>query len=174
VLGLCELERGLSLRPDNLVGGVEALRERLHGLGLAESAAVFRVTEFDREREQRARTLWDGEALNQHYRETREQLDSWLGRADELELEVAAREGFLLGDRAIRSLVFDPLLPSPLVDVRARRAFVSSVQRFDRAGHRIWQQLNAAPESATSSASNLRSSGQPRASNLRSRPARIH
>jgi phenylacetic acid degradation operon negative regulatory protein len=150
VLGLRELERGLSLRPNNLLGGVEALRERLHVLGLDTSASVFRVTDFDLEREQKVRALWDGKALDHHYREARQQLDNWLARADELELEVAARESFLLGDTAIRSLVFDPLLPSPLVDVRARRAFLGSVLRFDRAGHRIWRRMNAAPGAAAS------------------------
>jgi phenylacetic acid degradation operon negative regulatory protein len=60
------------------------------------------------------------------------------------------RQSFLLGDAAIRSLVFDPLLPAPLVDVRARRAFVASVKRFDRAGQKVWRSLRAEPLASTS------------------------
>lgn len=141
LLGLRELERGLFLRPDNLVGGVEAVRARLYKLGLEAEAAVFVARGLDPAREQRARALWDGAALTRGYREMRQRLEDWLARAEELEPEVAARESFLLGHEAIRQLVFDPLLPAPLVDTEARHAFTETVRRFDRAGHRIWQQL---------------------------------
>lgn len=142
LLGLRELDRGLHVRPDNLAGGVAGVRERLRKLGLDPDAAVFVAHDFDEEREQRARKLWNGRALSKSYRETRLKLEAWLARADQLEPEVAARESFLLGDKAIHQLVFDPLLPEPLVDVKERRAFVDAVLRYDRAGHAIWQRLH--------------------------------
>lgn len=145
LLGLRELDRGLYVRPDNLVGGVEAVRARLLKLGLDADAAVFVASGFDAEREARARALWDGKALTASYRTTRKKLEYWLARADALPPETAARESFLLGNAAIRQLVFDPLLPAPLVDVDERRAFVDAVQRYDRAGHAIWQNLHLAP-----------------------------
>jgi len=138
MLGLAELERGLHLRPDNLVGGALAVRERLLKLGLAQDAALFVAKDFDSARERRARALWDGKGLTRHYRRTRARLEDWLARAGGFELEVAARESFLLGNDAIRDLVFDPLLPAPLVEVEARRAFVDAVVRFDAAGRAIW------------------------------------
>lgn len=144
LLGLRELERGLFLRPDNLAGGVAAARERLCKLGLEREATVFLAQDFDAGHEQRARALWDGAALDRIYRETRQRLEAWLERADGLEPDVAARESFLLGNEAIRQLVFDPLLPAPLVDVTARREFATSVRRFDEAGRRIWQRLVSA------------------------------
>lgn len=153
MLGLRELERGLYVRPDNLVGGVIALRERLHGFGLDADAAVFRVSDFDAAREQKARALWDGKALNKHYRDTRKTLETWMARADELEPEVAARESYLLGNDAIRSLVFDPLLPAPLVDAEARHAFIDTVRRYDRVGRDIWRQLRLIPTTAPTTAS---------------------
>ena len=141
LLGLRELDRGLYLRPDNLAGGVDAARERLFKLGLEPAAAVFVAQGLDAGREQRARALWDGAALDRGYRETRRRLDDWLTRADALELEVAARESFLLGNDAIRQLVFDPLLPAPLVDADARHAFIDAVVRFDAAGQAIWNRF---------------------------------
>lgn len=141
LLGLRELDRGLFLRPDNLVGGVAGVRERLHKLGLEEDAAVFLASELDRGRDQRARALWDGKALTRSYRQSRQQLEKWLARAGELELDVAARESFLLGSDAIRQVVFDPLLPEPLVASDERRAFVATVLEFDRAGRDIWRQI---------------------------------
>jgi phenylacetic acid degradation operon negative regulatory protein len=141
MLGLAELERGLHLRPDNLAGGVAAVRERLVKLGLEQDAAVFVAKDFDAAREQRARALWDGDALTRRYRKTSRRLDDWLARARTFEPEVAARESFLLGNDAIRELVFDPLLPAPLVDAAARRAFVDAVLRFDAAGREIWNRF---------------------------------
>lgn len=148
LLGMRELDRGLHVRPDNLVGGVGAVRARLLKLGLDTDAAVFVARDFDAVRERRARALWDGKALNKGYRETRRRLEDWLARAGKLAPDVAARESFLLGNDAIRQLVFDPLLPAPLVDVDARSAFVDTVQQFDRAGHAIWQHLRLQPVDA--------------------------
>lgn len=145
MLGFRELDHECFVRPDNLVGGVEAVRERLYKLGLDSAAAVFLANGFDAEREKRARALWDGAALTRSYRRTREQLERWLARADELEPEVAARESFLMGGGAIRQLVFDPLLPDPLVDAAERRAFVETVRRYDTAGHAIWRRLRLLP-----------------------------
>ncbi len=143
LLGFCELDRGLFVRPDNLVGGVANVRERLLKLGLDRDAAVFLAKSFDPDRDARACRLWDGKALTKSYIQTREQLEKWLSRAPELDLELAARECFLIGNRAIRMVVFDPLLPDPLVDVSERRAFVDTVLRYDQAGHAIWQQFLA-------------------------------
>ncbi len=141
MLGLRELDRGLFLRPDNLAGGVEAVRERLLRLGLQSEAAVFVAHDFDSIRARRAVALWNGRALTLAYRETRARLEGWLARAGALALEVAARESFVLGDAAIRQLVFDPLLPAPLIDVDARRDFLGAVLRFDAAGHAIWHRF---------------------------------
>src|SRR5690606_7410761 len=133
LLGLRELDRGLYLRPDNPAGGVAAARERLLKLGLRPGAAGFGAKALAPERERRAAAMWDGAALTRAYRDTRAQLEAWLATAGSLGPEAAARESFLLGNDAIRQLVFDPLLPDPLVDVAARRAFVDTVVRFDAA-----------------------------------------
>lgn len=145
MLGLRELDRGLHVRPDNLVGGVGEVRSRLHRLGLDEAAAVFVATDFDTSRESRARTLWDGRALTRGYRSTRRRLERWLDRAGSLDPRAAAREAYLLGNEAIRLLVFDPLLPAPLVDVDERRAFAQAVRRHDEAGRACWRRLHLVP-----------------------------
>ena len=144
MLGLRELDRGLHVRPDNLVGGVAEVRERLHKLGLDDAAAVFVATQFDPAREARACRLWDGSALTRTYRTTRRGLEKWLAGAATLEPENAAREAYLLGNEAIRLLVFDPLLPEPLVDVAERRAFTAAVLRHDEAGRACWRRLHLA------------------------------
>jgi len=52
-------------------------------------------------------------------------------------------ESFKLGGRVIRELVGDPLLPEPLLPVAERRALVTALRRYDRAGRRIWASFMA-------------------------------
>jgi phenylacetic acid degradation operon negative regulatory protein len=137
LVGLRELGRGLWIRPDNLEGSVDAIRERLARLGAA--VTVFAAQGFDAETEARIPGLWDRKKLDLSYRKSRELLTGWLEQASALDDEAAARESFLLGGAAIRQIVFDPLLPSPFVDTAARRAFVDTMRSFDRVGRSIWQ-----------------------------------
>ncbi|MGB1580720.1 MAG: PaaX family transcriptional regulator C-terminal domain-containing protein [Nevskiales bacterium] len=141
ILGMRELERGLYLRPDNLAGAVDGVRERLVTLGLEAGAAVFVATDFDSERRQHIEQLWDGEALNIVYKQETQRLEQWMERCRELEPDVAARESYLMGSKAIRQLVFDPWLPEPMIDAAARHHFLQTVQRFDECGKAIWAQL---------------------------------
>lgn len=148
LLGMHALDQGVYLRPDNLSGGVAAARARLYALGLEPEAAIYVAFELDAEREQRARRCWDGKALSRAYGQTSRKLEAWMARADALDLESAARESYLIGDEAIRQLVFDPLLPDPLVDTAARAAFTETVLRYDRYGHDIWRRLAAGAPAA--------------------------
>lgn len=145
--GFAELGREFYVRPDNLKGGVESVRTRLYGLGLEREASVFAAQSFEPELEARARTLWDGKALTLSYKRTRAELEHWLLGAGTLEPDVAARESFLLGGRAIRQIVYDPLLPPPLVDVDARRAFIDTMKQMDREGRRLWRRFFDSTES---------------------------
>ncbi|HNJ83751.1 MAG TPA: PaaX family transcriptional regulator C-terminal domain-containing protein, partial [Piscinibacter sp.] len=158
ILGLAEFERGLHLRPDNLAGGVASLRERLAHLVPqgTELGTVFVLGGLAAADAQRAAALWDAAALDAHYRDGTARLSAWLENARALPLERAARESFELGHAAIRSLVFDPLLPAPLVDAAARSRFIKTVARFDDAGKAVWQRFlkrvrAAAPQPALAS-----------------------
>ena len=125
-------------------------RNAVDGVTAAQLAAAFR--EFDATREAAIRKLWDGKALNASYRKLRTQLEEWMARADKLELEAAARESYLMGSNAIRHVVYDPLLPAPLVDAEARHAFVETVRRYDSAGQEIWRRLGSISGSTGNSA----------------------
>lgn len=141
MLGFREVERGLFVRPDNIERDLNAVRARLYALGLEREASVFAVSDFDAVREASVRKLWDGRALNSNYRKQRLLLEQWLAGCARLKPEVAARDAFLVGGRAIRHVVYDPFLPEPLVDVQARRAFVETVRHFDQVGRQIWRRF---------------------------------
>ena len=138
LLGLRALAPGLAVRPDNLTGGVPAVRERLVGLGLEPDTIVAALDGLDATTEARARRLWDAERLVAGYRRMRAALERSERRLPRLEPAEAMAESFLLGGRAIREIVLDPLLPEPLVPGAERAALVEAMRRYDRAGRACW------------------------------------
>lgn len=145
MLGFRPLDPGLEVRPDNIEDSVDAVRARLVKLGLEPEAGVFVASQFDAARMARISRLWDGKALDASYARLGKALEAWMQRAAKLETEVAARESLLMGRKAIRQVVFDPLLPAPMVDVEARHAFFETVRAYDRAGQAIWRQVRGLP-----------------------------
>ncbi|MCO5103446.1 MAG: PaaX family transcriptional regulator [Burkholderiaceae bacterium] len=141
LLGFAQLQRDFYLRPDNIEADIAAIRQRLHILGLEASAVVCSCNSFDAATETTIDSLWDGAALNHGYRATRQRLQRWLDGAARLPIDQAAREAFFLGGAAIRQLVYDPLLPEPMVDGALRQAFIDSVHAFDAAGRTIWNRF---------------------------------
>jgi phenylacetic acid degradation operon negative regulatory protein len=137
-LGFERFEAGLHLRPDNLVGGVDAVRQRLYELGLDAKAMVFGIHDLDRDAEHRARRLWNSDALRDGYRASLASLKRSERRLATLPAHAALVESFVLGGRVIRQIVLDPLLPEPLVPTNERRSLVEAMCRYDRAGRACW------------------------------------
>lgn len=148
IVGLRQLDDGLFVRPDNFQGGIAVTRARLQALGLDPAIPVFAAADFDQTVEARARSLWDARALERGYEEGRARLAASLARCAAMALPDAARESYLLGDEGIRAIVFDPMLPEPLVSVRARQTFVEAVRRYDETGRRIWRDYLAGVSSS--------------------------
>lgn len=149
LLGLAEFERGLYLRPDNLIGGAPALRARLQALlpPDTEAGTLFLLSNLTAQDEKRACCLWDTTALNATYSDITTRLSAWLDGAHTLPLDQAAREAFEIGHDAIRQLMYDPLLPAPLVDAKARTRFMMAIASFDDNGKDIWQRFLAVARS---------------------------
>jgi phenylacetic acid degradation operon negative regulatory protein len=137
-LGFRPLDAGLDVRPDNLSGGVQALREQLRALGLDAGAPVFGLSGLDSETEARARGLWDPSGLSASHRQARVDLERSAGRLADLAPREAMRESFLLGGRVIRQLALDPLLPDQIAPAAERRALVETMLDYDRLGRALW------------------------------------
>lgn len=137
-VGLRRLGPDLFVRPDNLAGGVAAVRARLAALGLESPALVFALAQLDAEAERRARSLWDGAALVHAYRASVLALARSGERLPRLPRGKAMVESFRLGGAAIRQVVLDPLLPEPIVSAAERHALVEAIRRYDRLGRRVW------------------------------------
>jgi phenylacetic acid degradation operon negative regulatory protein len=143
--GFRELGRGFEIRPDNLAGGIVALRERLRALGVEDRAVIFRATELDAATETRARSLWDADKLTKSYRQLTARIERFLVAAGDLAPRIAARESFLFGSEVLHVINLDPKLPEPLVDVAARRALVDAMRRLDAVGRSLWAEVFGVP-----------------------------
>ncbi|MEN8183506.1 MAG: PaaX family transcriptional regulator [Myxococcota bacterium] len=129
----------LALRPNNLLGGVEAARERLDALGVGPRALVFRLSELDAVAEGAARALWHARALEAGYEAMRARLETSAARLPTLSRKARMAESFRLGGEAVRQIVLDPLLPAPIVAAEKRGALVEAMRRYDRLGRRMWR-----------------------------------
>ncbi len=138
LLGCRPFERGLALRPDNLAGGVAAVRDELAGLGLEPGALVFALRDLDPVSEARARTLWDADALVASYRSQRAAIEASAARLGSLSPEQAMVESFRAGGEVLRQLVLDPLLPEPILPAAERTALVDAMRRYDALGRAAW------------------------------------
>jgi phenylacetic acid degradation operon negative regulatory protein len=136
--GMREFAPGLWIRPDNLDGGLEALREALLALKLPEGCPMFRIRDFDAAGEARARSLWDADAIRSLYRSLAEQLARSAEELGRMDAKRAMAESFLLGGEAIRRIVLDPLLPGAIVPTAERDELVRAMIAYDEVGRRCW------------------------------------
>jgi len=140
-LGFRSLAPGLSVRPDNLVGGVPHARATLAGLGLGPGVLVASLQELDPAAERKARGLWDCRALETGYRNAREALRRSAERLAWLDAKEAMVESFLCGGRVIRQLALDPLLPEEICPSADRSALLDEMRRYDRIGRAAWAEF---------------------------------
>jgi len=138
--GFGELEQGMVVRPNNIIGGVGYVRDRMYKLGLETEAIVFQLAELDQATLCKAKTLWDVKSLNSNYQNSIDSMEAWMKKS-KADPEIAARESFLLGDQALHDLAYDPLLPKELVDVALRKKFLKTMIHYDEVGKTIWHNL---------------------------------
>lgn len=136
--GMREFSAGLWIRPDNLEGGIDGLRDALQALKLPDGCPIFRIRDFDSAGEARARALWDARAIGNLYRSLTDELARSAAELPRMEEKRAMAESFMLGGEAIRRVVLDPLLPDAIVPTDERDALVRAAIAYDGAGRRCW------------------------------------
>lgn len=139
--GFEALEQDLWIRPNNLNGSVAEQRRRLYRLGLEESSRVMGLKDFSSKEQVQAQQLWNIDQLHERYqRETQEMLD-WMSAAQQLSVEDAVRQSFLMGDRVLRNIAYDPLLPCEMIDVDARVHYLKTMIEYDRCGNGFFEKI---------------------------------
>ena len=137
-LGFADLDPGLAIRPANLREPVLETSARLHGLGLEPEATLGVLSGLSPGTEVRARSLWDTRGLAEGYRRSFTDLDASERHLATLPAGKAMAESFLVGGRVMRQLVFDPLLPEPIVPASERSTLVAALRHYDRLGRSCW------------------------------------
>ncbi|WP_067796597.1 hypothetical protein [Actinomadura formosensis] len=147
LLGFRPWRGALHIRPDNLTGGITALRDTLQATGMAPGAAVFGVHDLDPAHDTELRGLWDTAALTTRLDQTTAALTASLDRLPTLTAEEFAHESLLLGSQAIATILHDPLLPDDLCDPEPHRRLTTLAQTYQDTAQAIWAQLlNLEPE----------------------------
>ncbi len=142
-MGFRELRRGLSVRPDNLAGGVDAARRELRELGLASGALVCELHALDEWSEARARSLWDVEGRAAAYRALRRDIEDSARRLRQMPESEAMVESFLRGGPVLRQLALDPRLPESIEPGAERRALIDTMRDYDALGRECWSRFLA-------------------------------
>ena len=137
--GFAEAETNVWARPDNLVAGADAARSRLANLESVSSLLVIEAREVDKDRVERYRSLWQGEALCAAHLSLAEHLDQSAVVVESMDLPAAAAETLQLGRRAIRQITRDPLLPEALCPSDGLQSLIEAMVRYDRIGKQIWR-----------------------------------
>ena len=139
--GMRKLANDIYLRPNNFSGGAGEVRDKLYTFGLSRKALVFGASDFDSKTQSKSMGLWRSLDLEVVYKQGCDEIEDSLARLPSLSLEDATKESYVIGDRALYHLVFDPLLPSPLADVSMRERYRNLVKEYDDVGAQIWHRF---------------------------------
>jgi phenylacetic acid degradation operon negative regulatory protein len=141
LLGFGRLLPAFWVRPDNLAASVDELRADLESLGLPAGDLVCAVRDLDPKSEARARCLWNVRELADTYRGLMRGIDRSVARLADLSAGEAMVESYLVGGRALRHLVLDPLLPDEVCPAAERDALLAALTEYDRLGRLAWADL---------------------------------
>jgi phenylacetic acid degradation operon negative regulatory protein len=136
--GFAAFDRGLWLRPDNLVASPAAVRDVLVTLGLDPQALVFRLEEPNPDTSIDAQALWSIAEREALYARRIQELQDGTRALPSLDLADAARETLLLGRAVTREILKDPLLPSEMIDSDLRHRMIADMVNYNRGARRCW------------------------------------
>ena len=145
--GFAELVPGLWCRPDNFAQELELTRQGLIALGLESTAVVMQVSALPGTSAEELYTLWPRKQLEAGYRQHIAAMAGSVKRLNSLGAAEAARETFLIGEAVIRCINADPLLPSQMVDSRARQELIARMVDYNEHGRRAWAEFRGSFDS---------------------------
>ena len=138
-LGFAQAASHLEIRANNRKESLEATRQRLATAGI--TAPLFVGADLPSACVESALAIWQPLSLEQTYASLTHELETAEKQLPKMSIGPAAALAFDVGDRAIRAIVADPLLPARLVDVPARTHFFETMGRFDEVGRTLWKEL---------------------------------
>lgn len=138
-LGFARAGTHLEIRANNRTESLSETRQRLAVIGL--QGPSFLATDLPARCVDSALKVWQPRAIEARYDALTLELETAERALPTLPVGPAAALAFDVGDRAIRAIVADPLLPARLIDVRARTTLFETMGRFDEVGRHLWREL---------------------------------
>lgn len=138
-LGYATAAPGLEIRPDNRLGSIAQARDDL--ADQLPQAPVLLATDLPKRCVDAAVAKWNPRALERTYAGLIDELDRATAAVGDMPAGPAAATVFDVGDRAIRAIVADPLLPAALVDADQRGRLIQTMRDFDRLGRTLWNRV---------------------------------
>jgi len=143
LFGYAEAEKGMWVRPANLIYTLNEQQQRLVRSGLPCDETHFVVSEVISPRERSWSKLWPTKRLQKRYQVALSKIGHSREKLKSLELADAARESFLTGQFVIRCIGSDPLLPDTLVNTVLFDQMHMEMVEFDERGREIWRDFLA-------------------------------
>lgn len=136
--GLRNIDSDIFTRPDNLKGGASGVRTRLGELGVPGSVLIGSLHDLDEDVTRRWIGSWNTKSIEAEHVETARQLTQSRRRLAQRSDEAAAAETLLLGRKAVRAILEDPLLPNELCSGAALQQLVDVMSDYDSFGRSVW------------------------------------
>jgi phenylacetic acid degradation operon negative regulatory protein len=141
LFGFSQFEQDLYIRPNNLQISKEVLKKNLIDLGLSPKAYVFLASSFEKSSEDIVNQLWNVQSINANYIKTYEILKHWMIHQDDFDLEKKIIESYLLSNRSIRQILYDPYLPDQFINIEAQQNLIEIATRFELNYKQVWNYL---------------------------------
>jgi len=140
--GFRKARNNVWVRPNNLLPILNDLRALYQLVGLEQEALLFKAADIPYpEQFIWESTLWNTEELQFTYEQQLIKLAKSKARLDNLEINSALRESFMIGGQTINLLVKDPLLPDEMFCTPKREELRHAMCDYDACGHKIWTQF---------------------------------
>lgn len=141
LLGFGALRSGLAVRPNNLPSSIDEVRSELRAIGLPGADLVCELRGLEPGVEAEARGLWDADELRRGHRQRTRELRASAQHLANAPAREAMVESFLIGGRALRELILDPLLPDEICPSDERRGLHTEMKEYDRLGRAAWAEF---------------------------------
>lgn len=141
LLGFKKSFKGI-IRPNNLLGGIDALRMKLKVFGIEKSADLHTLNDLPEKIQTHLETqVWPVKELNQNYEDVFLKVETGYamirGRVSQSVLVYALKVGY----EAVTTLAIDPLLPESMQDPAPRIKLTRILKEYEVLGKKYWEHV---------------------------------
>lgn len=142
--GFQQVGSDIFTRPDNLEGHAPGARHRLSEFGVPASVVVGSMSQLEPAVTTAWIDAWPLRKLDAEHARLAERLRQSMAKLADRADDKAAAETLLLGRKAIRAILEDPLLPEEWGSSAGLRDLIAAMSKYDSFGRNVWSSYLAA------------------------------